>query len=44
MLNPSYQLPDLTSLDGLETIEVFKALEPVSISRLNVGLSVEIHR
>ncbi|NTI24198.1 Fic family protein [Rhizobium rhizogenes] len=26
MLNPSYQLPDLTSLDGLETIEVFKAL------------------
>ncbi len=26
MLNPSYQLPDLTSLDGLEMIEVFKAL------------------
>ncbi|TWB10139.1 Fic family protein [Rhizobium sp. ERR 1071] len=26
MLNPSYQLPDLTSLHGLETIEVFKAL------------------
>ncbi|WP_459463400.1 Fic/DOC family N-terminal domain-containing protein [Rhizobium sp. No.120] len=25
-LNPSYQLPDLTSLDGLETIEVFKTL------------------
>ena len=26
MLNPSYQLPDLTSLHGFETIEVFKAL------------------
>jgi len=26
ILNPSYQLPDLASLDGLETIEVFKAL------------------
>ncbi|NGO65339.1 Fic family protein [Rhizobium daejeonense] len=26
MLKPSYQLPDLTSLAGLETIEIFKAL------------------